>query len=622
MENKKEIKEEIAQGRMRGHSKYRVVYLFVTLLLAFSITSCSSDLDGDQGNQEDDRPTTTIELNVEPINKVYNSIVDIEYANDAYMAVDEDGCIYKSTDGISWHHIVCSADEVNNIEFGNGTFVVAGKDGTIQISSTGEEWSEVQSGTTNDIYALEFADGKFVAVGESGLILTSLDGQKWSPRASGVDSSLIAVAYGNGKWVAVGDDGVILVSTDDSASIWELFFIGQDDYLSDVIFDGTQFVVVDLSSTEILYSTDGSDWMTIELEGKLPYIAKIYYAADLNAYFVPSDEKLYRSDNLSDWTMVEEFPGDIRKLLHAGSYVYAIGSASDDYWSAREILLISEDLDSWFSTFMREDLLNAAFILNKFIVIGKRGLFLTSTDGVTWKVQTKTNFNYETLKDIIYCNGQYILITEEGNAWISTDLLAWEVYDITSESKPTALACSADTYVSVTADGSIYASNDGKSWNEVAAGLSYIYDVEYGNDTFVAVGDKGLVLVSDDGFTWQTVTLDDSYDEPIVSVLYEKDKFYALSLSCDVIYSPTGLDWGKVTLPSSDDNCADITVSMGYFFVTTSSLDIFASEDANEWQEIDEYESYYHYIKHIIGGDERIIATGTYGAAYLLKIIK
>jgi hypothetical protein len=66
-----------------------------------------------------------------------------------------------------------TGNDLFGVAYGNGTFVAVEDDGAILTSPDGVTWTAWASGTSNDLFGVAYGNGRFVAVGRGGTILTS-----------------------------------------------------------------------------------------------------------------------------------------------------------------------------------------------------------------------------------------------------------------------------------------------------------------------------------------------------------------------------------------------------------------------------------------------------------------
>ncbi len=150
-------------------------------------------------------------------------------------------------------------------------------------------WTELNSGTTADLYAVHFPEGTQVgyAVGASGTILRTTDrGDTWVSQASGVLNGLNSVYFkDNDNGYAVGDAITALVTTDGGATWIPMMTIPGADKLTRVQFpENSQVGYIGVhpdSGALILKTTDGGDnWVFLTVGGPTDWSYSCGFATD------------------------------------------------------------------------------------------------------------------------------------------------------------------------------------------------------------------------------------------------------------------------------------------------------------------------------------------------------
>ena len=136
----------------------------------------------------------------------------IEYHNGTFIAVGDQGLIYRSTDGETWSGVTTTSvtTNLNTIHYGGDQWIAAGSASSI-ISSTddGLNWSVVSDssdlGVSFGINDLQYENNVWIGVGQNGRSINSINGRDWFitniPNTSG---QMKGIAYGDNKMVAVG----------------------------------------------------------------------------------------------------------------------------------------------------------------------------------------------------------------------------------------------------------------------------------------------------------------------------------------------------------------------------------------------------------------------------------
>ena len=149
--------------------------------------------------------TTWTVRNPSPVDFPVN-MKKITFGKGLFIAVGSG--IYTSSDGMNWTER-SSDNTLMDISYNNDIFVAVGFDGAILTSPDGIAWTYRNPDITYlSLDAIAYGNGTFVAVGGNGTILTSPDGTTWTARDSGTDSYFTGLTYGNGAYVVVGYIGI------------------------------------------------------------------------------------------------------------------------------------------------------------------------------------------------------------------------------------------------------------------------------------------------------------------------------------------------------------------------------------------------------------------------------
>ena len=174
----------------------------------------------------------------------------VAYGNGAFVAADDAGATYYSTDGITWNGAYYGSRNsfVRGLVYGAPHFVTTGLSGigtnydgistTMRINAAPQmqgaaygrhlylvtggantytsrdaiNWAQQPATTAIGVQGATFFNNQFVAVGNGGGISTTFDGSAWTDRISGSTQTLTAVAAAPDSVIAVGFGGTILQS--------------------------------------------------------------------------------------------------------------------------------------------------------------------------------------------------------------------------------------------------------------------------------------------------------------------------------------------------------------------------------------------------------------------------
>jgi hypothetical protein len=163
----------------------------------------------------------------------------ITYGAGKFVAVStSDLATATSTDGVNWtrHDSVTPefiGETIVAVEYGNNRFVIVTDQGSTAFSFDGITWTEGEtitplSGTTFNAVDLKYSQGIFLAIGledsvATNLIATSEYGVLWNTRTLAGSNTWGALTYGNSQWVikanASTTDALAIVSVGANAFV-------------------------------------------------------------------------------------------------------------------------------------------------------------------------------------------------------------------------------------------------------------------------------------------------------------------------------------------------------------------------------------------------------------------
>lgn len=263
-------------------------------------------------------------------------------------------------------------------------------------------------------------------------------------QTSGFSSNSInSVCYANGLFVAVGASGKIATSPD--GATWTSRTSGTTSALSSVCYGNGVFVAIGQST--LLTSPDGITW-TGGTATQANNQSSIAYGNGIYVIASTSGSSVYRSTNLTSW---------------AG-------------YSANN------------------NLSDVTYGSGLFVVTGSGGTY-TSPDGITWTSRTGPG---TTPNDIIFGNGMFVAVGQNGNLYTSPDGITWTSRTSGLGSVSLGSVCYGNgLFVVFGLSTSFSTSPDGITWTTRTGGFgtTYLsYSAAYGNGFFVAVGNTGTVL--------------------------------------------------------------------------------------------------------------------------------
>ncbi|MFN8769925.1 MAG: hypothetical protein ACK5WP_03555 [Neisseriaceae bacterium] len=217
-----------------------------------------------QGNIYSSTDLTNWVKRLNPTSKVLNSVSCL--SNNLCFAVGDLGTILKTTDGITWSQIISNtSNSLNSINCNYGICIIGGSNGnansgTILISDQNNNFAVKSSNLpTNIINAVFTTTNGYLAIGANGTIFTSNNGNNWSLVNSGTSVNLYGVSCSRfGQCVVVGQSGKILFSNNNGTS-WSNAVSNTTKDLLSVAYNGN-FVAVGKGGVLLCSNTGYGTW--------------------------------------------------------------------------------------------------------------------------------------------------------------------------------------------------------------------------------------------------------------------------------------------------------------------------------------------------------------------------
>jgi hypothetical protein len=313
--------------------------------------------------------------------------------------------IMESSNGMDWSS-TCLTDPLTLFATAASptTGVALGEDELIAHSDNFISW-QTASGGSSIFYGCVWTGTQFVAGGKSGLVKTSPDGTSWTLRTSGLASNMRikSIAWNGTKLVAVGFNTLsrkpLILLSSDGASWTKISTATQPSYsLEAVVWTGSAFVAVG-ERRNILTSTNGNSWNRHKAPGDADaLLGACWNGTRLVAVgtggTILSTSSAY-PDSEGDWTIVAGTPpaairgiastsvGDLTRSVAVGGSGTIFGTEDDFETIFPQYSGVAADL----ADVSAVDRLAA--IATRFVAVGAEGTIITSSDGVSWALETQ-----------------------------------------------------------------------------------------------------------------------------------------------------------------------------------------------------------------------------------------
>ena len=248
---------------------------------------------------------------------------------------------------------------------------------------------------------------------------------------------------------------------------------------------------------------------------------------------------------------------------------------------------------------------------NKFVAVGSSSIFVTSSDGINWQVNTvgfgqTSNFNSLEIVGVGTSNflvsagslGQIIKSVDNGtsiSSWnqipIQEDIVVLGIGAVgrvgssyTGTFNQITYSSVTDSWVAVGAGGSIFVATGVTTDSFVSRyseTLSDLNSVTFGAEYFVAVGNDGTIRTSNNGTIWESSS--SPVNSNLNKVIYVDGKFIIVGDFGVVLRS---IDRNSYQLISNNlglENLVNVYYNYGFYVAVTSSGDLYYSFNLSDW---------------------------------------
>jgi hypothetical protein len=491
----------------------------------------------------------------------------------AFIALEKNGWLFRSTDGVTWNRTNQIASRNYCIAYSrelgstSGNFIVV----TSSLQSYRNRVFNVKNGDyanqltyipANTWRSICCKGNQYIIVGDAidagygnprSAILNSKDyGSSWRQIFTKDSDSYYSVTCDQVTnydtpttlYVAVGDQGLVSSSTD--GTNWQTINPELTNYsgFGSVTWGGQKFVTVVQTNPFQncrAYTSDNGDVWTAR---KTPFInIKLSDVAYGGGTYVAISDDMTGSDNIrltnvvltsSDglsWEQIENVTGAgwtsiaSGRVWIAGSLVQKFVAVAYNEDPTLPLIMTSLDGKTWSypypSATRRGRFINIAYVGNIFVAISDtplsdnpNSLLLTSTDGIDWSIQLAAN-NIQ-WNSIAYGNGVYVCVGGASRrVMTSPDAITWTLLP-----------------------NNINISNILYNWTSIV----------FGNGIFVAsaANNNGRIMTSSDGIHWNSYDPNCVVSNSVFRISYGAGMFMGLTDSnsdYSAVYSFNGMDW-------------------------------------------------------------------------------
>lgn len=303
-------------------------------------------------------------------------------------------------------------------------------------SSTSFDINVYESGVTqqsalNDYQATYFAAGSLYY--ETGYYSTN--GITWT--ANTFPFTHAVVGYGNEKFIAVRDQiGTSLATSEDGIN-WTQSSLPLSGQFRKVLFANAKFLLLNGTSEQTLFSTDGASWTSTTLPQGPPF--NIEYGNGVYISYAYYSSQIYASTDAITWTSGTA-PYPMRSRLTAyGNGIFLIAGVP---WNNTQNATYSTDGITWTQTTMPQSIRWNALTYGdgKFVALAYgSSIVAISTDAITWTNATlPLSRRWNQVK---YGDGKFVALTQQYfDTAYSTDAITWTQSSAPVSNTPTDLA--------------------------------------------------------------------------------------------------------------------------------------------------------------------------------------
>lgn len=440
-------------------------------------------------------------INWETVSNSYGYLCDVEFINDKYYLVCSNG-LYEGTflNSLTRTMTWFISNDYGRIIYKDGKAVItAWYDSSyvqhVFVSTDLTSWTDTI--INRNVRNLMYDGQKFIILCTAeGVILTSTNGVNWTETTIDNASFLYGGTFvnSNHKGILVGSLGTIVVDK------------------------GSGFVTQNRALENYPAGSGSRNNVNSMIHVKRNGLDEYYFTR----YVTGGGRGLYKSFDKKVWLYFSNIPSSFRVICENNIILVASGGAG---------IYRSTDGESFTKVANNVGTIHGlCFDGTRFIAVGNIDSYesiLVSTDstGTSWQKQRVNTPFHEYCNEIIYVNGQYVLVALNG-IWTSTNLLDW-THIVTTEKEVSNVKYIPflNLTIAVGREGLIYISSDLVNWTSVTTGHDDDLRGIGCSDTQILVtsASNRNVYTSFDVFHWTVVPAEVSTLSE--SVLYDDGEF-------------------------------------------------------------------------------------------------
>ena len=510
---------------------------------------------------------------------------DALWSGTRYVVLDGDGRLATSADLQGWtfpiHNTLTESvySEMNPVKFGSrivsagkvpGPYSAAG----IYSSTDGRLW-DLQAGALGSYYALVAAGDRLLAASSDKLMLESFDGATWHPLPQGPSAATyLSIAWTGEQFFGLTSGQGLHSSA--NGSDWQMILpdaslVGA----SRLLWNGNLLIAV---GTKSYSSPDGQHWSP---GGTGPgSTAPLVVVWNGTRFVAVAGGELYSSDDGLQWSAAPDMAPELRCVATSGPATVAVG-----YWSN---ILHSADGLNWtdVSPTLGADYVRFQSVVwdgSRFIASSPT-IALSSADGINWAA-VGPGPRYDVAAD----GSQFVAVGATGRVSRSADGINWQPHNLHTLADLKAVSFVNGTWFAAGTKGSLYRSQDGRSWTSANAGIgtATLGKVSWNSTVYLVPTAGSGCYTSPDGWSWTFHSTPDAMAWTASDRSGFRGEYGGSSDGYSAGYSlqsPDGVTWSRV---NSRSKLTGATYGGGLFVATTAGGEILTSTDGDTWTTCD-----------------------------------
>jgi hypothetical protein len=228
-----------------------------------------------------------------------------------------------------------------------------------------------------------------------------------------------------------------------------------------------------------------------------------------------------------------------------------------------------------------QDLVGVAWSGSRFVVVGKSGTILTSSDGFNWTSQTS-----HTQKDLLavtWSDAQFVVVGDVGTILTSPNGSTWTVRNSQTQEELEGITRYKSQLVVVGSNSTILTSHDGSTWHlQTLKPSQDLLAITWTGFQFVAVGGGSYTILTSpaNGNIWTPVS--ENPADRLYGIAWSGSQFVVIARTGIIYTSPNGLIWAPQKSYTTED-LRGITWSKSQFVVVGFNGTILTSPDGLKW---------------------------------------